>query len=78
MKCLPVISEVREMTTPQPGYEDGDETSGRTSKLFMPGINRGFSSIVLDDFRTPIEGKPINAYGVLDEGQLEVGDSRYT
>jgi len=53
----------------------GDVTSGRTSKLFMMEINCGFSSIVLDEFRAPIEGKPINAYGVLDEGQLEAGDT---
>jgi len=44
----------------------GDGTSGRTSNFFMPGINCDFSSIDLDDFRAPIEGKPINAYGVLD------------
>ena len=52
----------------------GDMTSGRTSKLFMLGINCRFSSIVLDEFRAPIVGKPINAYGVLVEGQLEAGD----
>ncbi|KAG0704756.1 FAD binding domain-containing protein [Suillus ampliporus] len=43
-------------------------------QLFMLGINCRFSNIVLDEFATPIEGKPINAYGVLDEGHLEAGD----
>jgi hypothetical protein len=40
----------------------------------MLGINCRFSSIVLDEFITPDEGKPINAYGVLEEGHLEAGD----
>jgi hypothetical protein len=40
----------------------------------MLGINYRFSSIVLDEFTTQVEGKPINAYGVLDEGHLEAGD----
>jgi len=43
-------------------------------KLFMLGINCRFSSIVLDEFTPPVEGRPINAYGVLDEGHLEAGD----
>jgi len=33
----------------------GDVTSGRTLKLFMLGINCGFSNIVLDDFGALIE-----------------------
>ncbi|KAG1870457.1 FAD binding domain-containing protein [Suillus tomentosus] len=40
--------------------------------LFMLGINYRFSDIVLDEFAIP--GKPINAYGVLDEEHLEAGD----
>jgi hypothetical protein len=52
----------------------GDATAQRTPKLFMLGINCRFSSIVLDEFRTPVEGKPINAYGVLDERNVEAGD----
>ena len=51
-----------------------DTSRVRTSKLYMLGINCRFSSIVLDEFRAPIEGRPINAYGVLDEGHLEAGD----
>jgi hypothetical protein len=54
-------------------------TTGSTSlqgntKLCMLGINCRFSSIVLDEFRAPVEGKPINAYGAYDEGHLEAGD----
>src|SRR5258708_5216514 len=52
----------------------GDVTVQRSPKLFMLGINCRFSSIVLDEFVTPVEGKPVNAYGVLDEGNLEAGD----
>ena len=52
----------------------GDATGARTPKLYMLGINCRFSNIVLDEFRAPIEGKPINAYGELDEGNLEAGD----
>jgi hypothetical protein len=52
----------------------GDLSTGRTPILFMLGINCRFSTIVLDEFVTPVEGKPINAYGVLDEGHLEAGD----
>ena len=53
----------------------GDAMAARRNpKLFMLGINCRFSSIVLDEFTTPVEGKPINAYGVLDEGHLEAGD----
>jgi hypothetical protein len=52
----------------------GDLSAGRTPILFMLGINCRFSTIVLDEFVTPVEGKPINAYGVLDEGHLEAGD----
>jgi hypothetical protein len=40
----------------------------------MLGVNCRFSDIVLDEFATPAEGRPINAYGVLDEGNLEAGD----
>ena len=52
----------------------GQMSAGRGPKLFMLGINCRFSSIVLDEFVTPVEGRPINAYGVLEEGHLEAGD----
>ncbi|KAG2339392.1 hypothetical protein BDR05DRAFT_992038 [Suillus weaverae] len=44
----------------------------RSPILFMLGVNCRFSNIVLDEFAAP--GKPINAYGVLDERNLEAGD----
>jgi len=53
----------------------GDPTIWRNPILSMLGINCRFSSIVLDEFVTSVEGKPIKAYGVLDEGHLEAGDS---
>ncbi|KAG1745373.1 FAD binding domain-containing protein [Suillus paluster] len=73
---LPVISEMLEITTSMldQAIVTGDLTIKRSPKLFMLGINCRFSSIVLDEFVTPVEGKPINAYGVFDEGHLEAGD----
>ncbi|KAG0708275.1 FAD binding domain-containing protein [Suillus ampliporus] len=73
---LPVISEMLEITTSilNQVITTGDMEFRRSPKLFMLGINCRFSNIVLDKFATPIEGKPINAYGVLDEGHLEAGD----
>ncbi|OAX33194.1 hypothetical protein K503DRAFT_869695 [Rhizopogon vinicolor AM-OR11-026] len=73
---LPVISEMLDMTTSilNQVITTGDMTAQRSPKLYMLGINCRFSSIVLDEFVTPVEGKPINAYGVLDEGHLEAGD----
>ncbi|KAG1899385.1 FAD binding domain-containing protein [Suillus fuscotomentosus] len=71
---LPVISEMLGVTTSilDKAIASGDASSGRTPILFMLGINCRFSTIVLDEFVT--SGKPINAYGVLDEGHLEAGD----
>ncbi|KAJ8597131.1 hypothetical protein M405DRAFT_804318 [Rhizopogon salebrosus TDB-379] len=73
---LPVISEMLELTTSllNAAMATGDVTVGRSPKIFMLGINCRFSSIVLDEFMLPVDGKPINAYGVLDEGHLEAGD----
>ncbi|KAG1791729.1 FAD binding domain-containing protein [Suillus plorans] len=73
---LPVISEMLGVTTSilDKAIASGDASSGRTPILFMLGINCRFSTIVLDEFVTSAEGKPINAYGVLDEGHLEAGD----
>ncbi|KAG2118480.1 FAD binding domain-containing protein [Suillus clintonianus] len=73
---LPVISEMLNMTTSMlnKAIASGDISIGRSSVLFMLGINYRFSSIVLDEYATPVEGRPINAYGVLDEGHLEAGD----
>ncbi|KAG2362728.1 FAD binding domain-containing protein, partial [Suillus spraguei] len=72
---LPVISEMLGVTTSilDKATSSGDPSSGRSPILFMLGINCRFSTIVLDEFVNP-EGKPINAYGVLDEGCLEGGD----
>jgi hypothetical protein len=73
---LPVISEMLELTTSllNETMATGHLTAGRSPKIFMLGINCRFSSIVLDEFTPPVEGKPVNAYGVLDEGHLEAGD----
>ncbi|KAG2103429.1 uncharacterized protein F5147DRAFT_838538 [Suillus discolor] len=73
---LPVISEMLEMTT---SILDKATASGKLSAvqspiLYMLGINCRFSTVVLDEFVTSVERKPINAYGVLDEGHLEAGD----
>ncbi|KAG1821891.1 FAD binding domain-containing protein [Suillus subaureus] len=73
---LPVISEMLGVTTSilDKAISSGDPSIGRSPILYMLGINCRFSSIVLDEFVTSIEGRPINAYGVLDEGHLEAGD----
>ncbi|KAG1742103.1 FAD binding domain-containing protein [Suillus lakei] len=71
---LPVISEMLEMTTSilNQTITTGDVPIRRSTVLFMLGINCRFSNIVLDEFAIP--GKPIDAYGVFDEGHLEAGD----
>ncbi|KAG1829223.1 FAD binding domain-containing protein [Suillus subalutaceus] len=71
---LPVISEMLELTTTilNQVVKAGDMTIPRNPITFMLGVNCRFSNIVLDEFAIP--GKPINAYGVLDEGNLEAGD----
>ncbi|KAG1870469.1 FAD binding domain-containing protein [Suillus tomentosus] len=71
---LPVISEMLEMTTTllDRAVQTGNMPAARSPILFMLGINYRFSHIVLDEFAIP--GKPINAYGVLDEEHLEAGD----
>ncbi|KAG1904388.1 FAD binding domain-containing protein [Suillus fuscotomentosus] len=71
---LPVISEMLEMTTTllDRAVQTGNMPAARSPILFMLGINYRFSDIVLDEFAIP--GKPINAYGVLDEEHLEAGD----
>ncbi|KAG2071737.1 hypothetical protein BDR04DRAFT_1134884 [Suillus decipiens] len=71
---LPVISEMLGVTTSilDRVTSSGDPSLGRSPILFMLGINCRFSTIVLDEF--VVERKPINAYGVLDEGYLEAGD----
>ncbi|KAG2118487.1 hypothetical protein DEU56DRAFT_918803 [Suillus clintonianus] len=43
-----------------------------TSMLNQTITTGDFNSIVLDGFASP--GKPINAYGMIDEGHLEAGD----
>jgi hypothetical protein len=40
----------------------------RSSLIFMPGVNYGFSDIVLDLFAVSAEVRPINAYEVLEAG----------
>ncbi|KAG1870118.1 FAD binding domain-containing protein [Suillus subalutaceus] len=73
---LPVISEMLGVTTSilDKAISSGDPSVGRSPILYMLGINCRFSTIVLDEFVTSVEGRPINAYGVLDEGHLEAGD----
>ncbi|KAG2358921.1 FAD binding domain-containing protein [Suillus spraguei] len=71
---LPVISEMLEMTTTilSQQIEGNKFTVPQRPILSMLGINCRFSNIVLDEFAIP--GKPINAYDVLDEANLEAGD----
>ncbi|KAG2103433.1 FAD binding domain-containing protein [Suillus discolor] len=73
---LPVISEMLEVTTSilDKVTTSGDLSAGRSPILYMLGINCRFSTVVLDEFVTSVERKPINAYGVLDETHLEAGD----
>jgi hypothetical protein len=72
---LPVISEMLEMTTIfKRSMATGKVTARISPKYFILGVNCRFSSIVLHEFTTPLEGKPINAYGVLDEKHIEAGD----
>ncbi|KAG1884186.1 FAD binding domain-containing protein [Suillus subluteus] len=71
---LPVISEMLERTTTivNQAIKTENMFPPRSTILFMLGINCRFSNIVLDEFAIP--GKPINAYGIPDEGHLEAGD----
>ncbi|KAG2066517.1 hypothetical protein BDR04DRAFT_1160187 [Suillus decipiens] len=70
---LPVISEMLQMTTALLNVVvKTDKMHAQSPILSMLGINYRFSNIVLDEFAIP--GKPINAYGILDEGNLEAGD----
>ncbi|KAG1801887.1 FAD binding domain-containing protein [Suillus subaureus] len=71
---LSLVSEMLERTTTifNQVLKTENMVSQRSPILFMLGINCRFSNIVLDEFAIP--GKPINAYGVLDEGNLEAGD----
>jgi 2-polyprenyl-6-methoxyphenol hydroxylase-like FAD-dependent oxidoreductase len=71
---LPVISEMLELTTTilNRALETDKRITTRSPILSMLGINCRFSNIVLDEFAIP--GKPIKAYGVLDEANLEAGD----
>ncbi|KAG0702988.1 FAD binding domain-containing protein [Suillus ampliporus] len=73
---LPVISEMLAMTTSflKQSVTTGEMTKGRTPILTMLGINYRFSSIVLDEFVTPVEGRPVKAYRELDHENLEAGD----
>ncbi|KAG1791730.1 FAD binding domain-containing protein [Suillus plorans] len=73
---LPVISEMLGVTTSilNKTMASKEPQIERGSVLFMLGINCRFSTIVLDEFVTSVEEKPINAYRVLDEGHLEAGD----
>ncbi|KAG2043498.1 FAD binding domain-containing protein, partial [Suillus americanus] len=73
---LPVISEMLGVTTSilDKAISSGDPSVGRSPILYMLGINCRSSTIVLDEFATSVEGRHINAYGVLDEGHLEAGD----
>jgi hypothetical protein len=71
---MPVISEMLDKTTAflNQAVKSDSMTAPRSPILFMLGINCRFSSIVVDEFSTP--GKPINAYGTLDDDHLEAGD----
>ncbi|KAG1872108.1 FAD binding domain-containing protein [Suillus tomentosus] len=73
---LPVISEMLGVTTSILNKTIASKGARfeRSPILFMLGINCRFSTIVLDEFVTSVEEKPINAYGVLDEEHLEAGD----
>ncbi|KAG1743420.1 FAD binding domain-containing protein [Suillus lakei] len=73
---LPVITEMLDMTTSilKHARTTGGTDAWRTTLLYMLGIHCRFSSIVLDEFATPVEGKPINTYRILDETELEAGD----
>ncbi|KAG1882181.1 FAD binding domain-containing protein [Suillus subluteus] len=73
---LPVISEMLRVTTSilDKATSSGDLSLRQSPILYMLGINCRFSTIVLDEFVISVEGRPINAYGVLDEGHLEAGD----
>ncbi|KAG2130258.1 FAD binding domain-containing protein [Suillus clintonianus] len=73
---LPVISDMLKMTTSilNRAVKTKDVTFQRSPIVYMLGINCRFSSIVLDEFATLVEGRPINAYEVPDESHLEAGD----
>ncbi|KAG0708098.1 FAD binding domain-containing protein [Suillus ampliporus] len=73
---FPVISEMLGITSSlvTRAMKTGRSNSFPNTLLYMLGIHCNFSSIVLDEFATPVEGKPINSYRILDEGKLEAGD----
>ncbi|OJA17088.1 hypothetical protein AZE42_12196 [Rhizopogon vesiculosus] len=72
---LPVISDMLEVTTSilNTAVTTGSIGGWNNRILFMLGIHYRFSDIVLDEFASPVEGKPIDAYRVLDETYLEAG-----
>jgi 2-polyprenyl-6-methoxyphenol hydroxylase-like FAD-dependent oxidoreductase len=57
---LPVISEMLGVTTSilDKAIASGDPSIGRSPILYMLGINCRFSTIVLDEFVTSVEGRP--------------------
>ncbi|KAG1743422.1 hypothetical protein EDB19DRAFT_1827324 [Suillus lakei] len=73
---LPVITEMLGVTTliQKRARTIGGTAPGSTTLLYMLGIHCCFSSIVLDEFATSVEGKPMNTYRILDETELEAGD----
>ncbi|OAX35474.1 hypothetical protein K503DRAFT_802799 [Rhizopogon vinicolor AM-OR11-026] len=73
---FPVISDMLEVTTSilNNAVKTGSTAGWANTILFMLGIHCHFSSIVLDEFATPTEGKPTSTYMVLDETHLEAGD----
>ncbi|OAX38814.1 hypothetical protein K503DRAFT_132137 [Rhizopogon vinicolor AM-OR11-026] len=72
---LPIISEMLEVTTSiMTRAVTTGSMAGWSTILFTLGIHCHFSSIVLDEFATPVEGNTINTYGALDKEHLEAGD----
>ncbi|OJA16660.1 hypothetical protein AZE42_09261 [Rhizopogon vesiculosus] len=73
---LPIISDMLKVTTSIMSHalKTGGMERWNNSALCMLGIHCRFSDIVLDEFVTPVEGKPINPYRALDDTELEAGD----
>ncbi|OAX31107.1 hypothetical protein K503DRAFT_870765 [Rhizopogon vinicolor AM-OR11-026] len=74
---LPIISDMLKVTASIMAHalKTGSLEKWSNNALCMLGIHCCFSDIVLDEFATPVEGKPINPYKAPDDTHLEAGDS---
>ncbi|EGN99578.1 hypothetical protein SERLA73DRAFT_159829 [Serpula lacrymans var. lacrymans S7.3] len=76
---LPVIAEMLDITTAllkktMARDSNKEEVFERNQRLYMLGVNYRSSPIVLDEVIPPSDVKPIDAYGLIQDGSLQAGD----